>query len=469
VALPASAGAFVYWTNFNSSAIGRADLDGTGVNQDFTNGSSTGAVSVAVDAAHVYWANAVTNAIGRANLDGSEPRQVFIGGASEPEAVAVDGAHIYWANFKAKSIGRANLDGSNPEQGFISVAHSPAGVAVDGAHIYWTDYEGDSIGRANLDGTGVEQEFIAPVEPPEALAVDSGHLYWVNAGKATIARANLGGGDVEQNFISPSSYPSGLAVDSGHVYWSLLFTGAIARASLDGSGIEESFVTGASSPTGVAVDSLHREHATTSVSVTCAAAKLVLPGSTSCTAVVANSAGSASAPTGTVAFSSNGAGTFGPTTSCSLVASGAGAACQLTYTPGAIGNQAISAAYGGDLTHGSSNGGTALLVKPSNVFALAKPKLDRRRGTATLTVTVPGSGRLVLKGSGVKRQTKRAKRSGKVSLAIRPQRKTSKKLKSTGSAKVWVKVTYIPTGGDPWTRTMKVLLRLRLSGSSASA
>jgi len=74
-------------------------------------------------------------------------------------------------------------------------------------------------------------------------------------------------------------------------------------------------------------------------------------------------------------------------------------------------------------------------------------------------VTVPGSGRLVLKGSGVKRQTKRAKRSGKMNLAIRPQRKTAKKLRSMGNANVRVKVTYTPTGGDPLTRTVKVLLK----------
>jgi hypothetical protein len=469
VMLPASAEAFVYWTNYKSSAIGRADLDGTGVNQDFTNGSSTGAVSLAVDGGHVYWANLVTSAIGRANIDGSNPQPSFIGGAGDPEAVAVDGGHIYWAGFESKSIGRANLNGSNPEPSFISVAHGPEGVAVDGAHVYWTDYEGDAIGRANLDGTGVEQKFIAPVEPPETLAVDSGHLYWVNEAKGTIARADLGGGGVEQSFIDPSSFPSGLAVDSGHVYWSLPFTGVISRADLDGSGIEEGFVTGANFPTGVAVDSLHRELPTTSVgatslSVTCAAAELVLPGSTSCTAVVVDSAGSAGAPTGTVAFSSNGAGVFGPTTSCSLVSSAVGAACQLTYTPGATGNQAIIGAYGGDLTHRSSSGGTALVVKPSNVFALARPKLDRRRGTATLTVTLPGSGSLVLGGSGVRRQTRRVRQAGKVNLPISPRRKTARKLKSTGSAKVRVKVTYTPTGGDPSTRLVQVLLKLTLVG-----
>ena len=61
----------------------------------------------------------------------------------------------------------------------------------------------------------------------------------------------------------------------------------------------------------------------------------------------------------------------------------------------------------------------------------------------------------------MKRQTKRAERSGKVNLAIRPQRKTAKKLMSMGGANVRVKVTYTPTGGDPSARTVTVRLKFR--------
>ena len=45
---------------------------------------------VAVDAGHVYWANFGLNTIGRANLDGTGIDQSFITGADFPFAVAVD-------------------------------------------------------------------------------------------------------------------------------------------------------------------------------------------------------------------------------------------------------------------------------------------------------------------------------------------------------------------------------------------
>jgi hypothetical protein len=46
---------------------------------------------VAVDGQHVYWANFSSNTIGRANLDGSGANQSFIAGASDAIGVAVDG------------------------------------------------------------------------------------------------------------------------------------------------------------------------------------------------------------------------------------------------------------------------------------------------------------------------------------------------------------------------------------------
>jgi hypothetical protein len=78
------------WTNFDTNTIGRADLDGSNVNQSFITGASQ-PFGVAVDAEHLYWANSfITNTIGRADLDGSNPNQSFITGASEPFGVEVD-------------------------------------------------------------------------------------------------------------------------------------------------------------------------------------------------------------------------------------------------------------------------------------------------------------------------------------------------------------------------------------------
>jgi centrosomal CEP192-like protein/low-density lipoprotein receptor class B len=121
--------------------------------------TGTGAVS-----RHIYWSNAsaANGSIGRANLDGTGVNQSFITGTNHPVAVAVDSGHIYWTNSFSGTIGRANLDGTGVNQSFITGANNPTGLAVDSGHIYWANRNAfpATIGRANLDGTSVNQGFI---------------------------------------------------------------------------------------------------------------------------------------------------------------------------------------------------------------------------------------------------------------------------------------------------------------------
>ena len=99
---------------------------------------------------HVYWAwgtsinpfDPAPSGIGRANLDGTGVDQNFIIFHGNPIAIAVDGAHIYWLNtdIRAATIGRAKLDGTGVEPSFITgVGSLPYDLAVDDAHIYWAD------------------------------------------------------------------------------------------------------------------------------------------------------------------------------------------------------------------------------------------------------------------------------------------------------------------------------------------
>ncbi len=135
---------------------------------------------MAVDGEHLYWANITLEAgktgttIGRANIDGSGVDQSFIGGASEPYGVAVDGQHVYWTNRGTETVGRANLDGSGANQSLIGGASGIFGLAVDGQHVYWANGSAvaSSIGEANLDGSGVNQSLIGGVAGPVGVAVD---------------------------------------------------------------------------------------------------------------------------------------------------------------------------------------------------------------------------------------------------------------------------------------------------------
>jgi virginiamycin B lyase len=314
LALASPAEAFIYWTNGDS--IGRADLDGTGVRSRFIPISTHGLSDLALDADYAYWATCKTGepctdgAIGRANLDGMGIDESLIGGI-DPTGVAVDSEHIYWTwsecgaecstaelQTAAGGIGRANLDGTGVDESFID-GINPAGVgapsgyvAVDAERIYWTGSfcEGDcngqgtdqiafAVGRANLDGTGVDRDFIITGRSPGGgvagtdLALDAGHIYW--SGRdftaccgATIGRANLDGTGVEQHFIAGpcclyAPLWRGIAVDSARVYWTQYDsrdtpTGSILHANLDGTGVEPAFIAPLGdesiSPSAIAVD-----------------------------------------------------------------------------------------------------------------------------------------------------------------------------------------------------------------------
>jgi hypothetical protein len=94
-----------------------------------------------------------------------------------------------------------------------------------------------------------------------------------------------------------------------------------------------------------------------------------------CTAAVTDTgAGTASTPTGTVGFASDGSGAFNPDTNqCTLTQTSPGvASCLVTYTPHTSATPSptrtdtITATYGGDSTHADSSGTAAVAVRPTS-------------------------------------------------------------------------------------------------------
>jgi hypothetical protein len=236
-------------------AIGRANRDGSGVNANFIPTPAHHGCGVAIAGSHIYWtswackisprpragncwwAPSSPAAIGRANVDGTGVDDQFITDlaiprspafqTADPCGIAVAGKYIYWMNGaesgKPVPIGRANLDGTGVNKRFITgVTGGSCGIAVVGGHIYWTN--GGSvksryaIGRANLDGTGVNRRFIRTASGPCGVAVYQGHIYWgQSTGRSphpstTIGRANLDGSAVNNQFITGIHGCGGLAV-----------------------------------------------------------------------------------------------------------------------------------------------------------------------------------------------------------------------------------------------------------------
>ena len=285
LALAARVDAFVYWTNYSTDAIGRANLDGSGVSPTFISGR--GAVfGIAADNDHVYWSAGTDYTdccdIARADLDGTGVEMNFIP-APGAAGLAADSSHIFWfANHghptaRYSAIGRADLDGSGVDPGFMTGFTGPVGdVAVDANHTYWAQLPGPiccapgftpvaAIGRANLDGSAIDPDFTPlPFASAGGLAVDGAHFYWVNRQQEdspeTIGRANLDGTGVNPGFIdafdAQTNGLSDLAVDAEHIYWTDYTAGAIGRADLDGTDIERSFISATGDPYNVAVDAL---------------------------------------------------------------------------------------------------------------------------------------------------------------------------------------------------------------------
>jgi virginiamycin B lyase len=366
--LAAQAPAAVYWTNEAGGTIGRANLDGTNIDQSFITGAN-GSSGVAVDGAYLYWTTDLDGTVGRADLGGTNANPSFIPNANAPFAVAVDVTHVYWIHAGSLGVARADLDGTNANPSFIPGLNARFGVAVDVTHVYWTNFGGGTIGRANLDGTSADQSFITGAGGPSGIAVDGTYVYWVNNTGNTIGRADLDGTNIDQSFITGANYPTGMAVDATHVYWTNVNLSAIGRANLDGTGVDQSFITGASVPYGVAVDALAVPTLTTTAS-----AGVAVGGQVHDTATLAGGHN----PGGSISFrlygpddgACAGAAAFwsGP-----VAVAGNGVYDSSDFTPTAPGTYRWIADYSGDVDNAPAWGACNAANESVTVSALAPP------------------------------------------------------------------------------------------------
>ncbi|MGI9187551.1 MAG: InlB B-repeat-containing protein, partial [Gaiellales bacterium] len=128
----------VYWT-VPGSGIGRANVDGTGIDTGFIRTLVTGASELTGVGSTLLWTTSEGGGpIGRASINGGSVTSLSVGSGDAPSDVASDGDAIYWTTSSGKGIGVMGFDGSNPlPDHYPSVTgfgrQGPTSVAIEAA------------------------------------------------------------------------------------------------------------------------------------------------------------------------------------------------------------------------------------------------------------------------------------------------------------------------------------------------
>lgn len=117
---------------------------------------------------------------------------------------------------------------------------------------------------------------------------------------------------------------------------------------------------------------------------------------------------------------------------------------------------------------GSSSGGGSAVTPPSSQFSLTRKSISSKSGGATLSVKLPGAGKLDVLGSakaGKKKITVghvvlNAAKGGTYSVTLKPSAAAKTVLKKKGKLNVTLKLTFSPSGGTASSSTSKLTLKL---------
>ncbi len=162
----------LFWCARLYNYIGVATLNGGSPNPNFINCGTTthGILGLGIDRSDgkLYWANYSADAIGRANLDGTGVTNSHIPGCIGPVDVVADPAagKLYWTNSRNFGVGTGNTDGTGINQNLVN------GIeriwAIDMVPTLCPDPDGDglcsnvdncpnvaNVNQANFDGDGL--------------------------------------------------------------------------------------------------------------------------------------------------------------------------------------------------------------------------------------------------------------------------------------------------------------------------
>lgn len=475
---PAHASERIYWANSGSEeGISWANVDGSG-GGTLETGDATiddpGGVTIDPAAGKLYWANEGSDTISWAYLDGSGGGDLDTTGAtvSMPLSLSIDEAagRIYWGNIA--TISYASLDGGGG--GNLSISGASAGnvdgIAVDPSLglVFWGSMPGaepNHLSRAKLDGSGGADLGTGSFHPAEpfGVAMDNAEsiLYFVNKGTEGIYGSLGPGGPVELIAGAASNATAGLAVDpvTEQIYWINPGSGTILHAptfennegSPGGFTPSESVLSGPNFPA------------------------LLAPPTPVSPPSIGGSGSGVTCGEGEWGGDFSESQYFRAPTSFSYDWTRDG---QLLATHTSTISAPESGSYKCRVTASNAAGsaeqasGSITVLSPpkeekqvsQGTLAIGKPKLNKKTGTATLPVAVPGAGALALSGKNIagKKVAVKSGASSTVKLVIKAKGKAKQSLGKTGVAKVTAKVAFTPTEGPKQTASKKLKLVKKL-------
>lgn len=257
-----AAAKYLFFSDVLLDTIERMRTDGTERTTVLSGLADPWGVAVDEVGGKLYWTEYGTGSIRRADLDGSAIETLHVDAATPPMDLELDLLHgkMYWSSYvAAQVVRRANLDGSNPEDVATGLS-APTGLGVDpvGGKVYWAEEFGNRVARADLDGAN--QETLWSGFAPTDVAIDAAHgdLYWTAGygGSGSIVRARLDGSSPSV-LAAAQAYPLYLTVDpaEGRVYWGDWDSDTIERVYSNGSG-RATLLTGIPQPMDLALASI---------------------------------------------------------------------------------------------------------------------------------------------------------------------------------------------------------------------
>lgn len=194
-----SAGAVVYWSDVGSlgadhtGSIMQASMDGSSRSELIT--QVTEPTAMAANSRHLFWAN--SQGIGRAKLDGTGVNESFVTAELFVDQMVANESYIYFTSLLREGVvSRIRVDGTGFEENFLAMGGF---VAIDDTYIYsyTRDELGEaSLGRAKLDGSELNPVWVRLTPNPPLssywgpLAVDDRSIYYTDISTRQIFRVD---------------------------------------------------------------------------------------------------------------------------------------------------------------------------------------------------------------------------------------------------------------------------------------